>query len=394
MIKYITLFLISLFSLSLYNNLHANNLHADFQTIPILAYHSFSEPDTSQRKLRINVPPKKFLEQLQYLADNNYKVLPLEKFVEALNKKLPLPQKSVVITIDDGVESVYSVAFPYLNKFNFCATLFLTTNFVNKSFTWEMLNELQNSGVIDIQGHTKTHHYCSLVRDLKTERKTSYLKRLEMELLESKNIIEEKLNNKVKYLAYPYGKYDQFVIEKAKKYGYKALLTFHGGTNTLSSSPFNINRQAVYGDFDLKKFISLLNIGHLKSYYLNPPLATYTFYKKPKIFAMIEEPINLNLYQILFKLDNKILPYNYDQKSGKLSLVFDKPLIQGGHFIKIQLVNKNTCIVEKEVGWVFTRQGIPFTTIKGIKLFLKIFLSLMLFGVLVIITYKIRRKNA
>lgn len=381
--KYTLLFLISLFSLSL-----CPNLSNASQTIPILVYHCFLKSS----KLSINVPPEKFLEQLQYLADHDYKVISLEKFVEALNKKLPLPQKSVVITIDDGCKSVYSVALPYLNKFNFCATLFLTTNFVKDDFTWEMVKILQESGTIDIQGHTKTHHHRTLVRDLKTEKRKSYLKRLEMELLESKKILEGKLNKEVKYLAYPYGKYDQFVTKKAKEYGYKALLTFHGGTNTLSSDPFNINRQAIRSDFDLKRFASILNIKPLKVYYLNPPLATFTFYKKPKIFAMINEPVDQNLFQIIFKLNENNLPYSYNQRNGKLQLVLNKPLIQGVHFAKIQLINKNTSQVEKEIGWIFNRQGFPFFTVKGCKLFLKIFTVLMIFLAMVITVYKIKKK--
>ncbi|MBU0599831.1 polysaccharide deacetylase family protein, partial [bacterium] len=243
--KNIFFYLISLIFLSLF----LVNISTASQTIPILVYHSFSKKNDR----RINIPPKQFLEQLQYLASQGYQVIPLERLIEALKLKLPLPQKSVVITIDDGDKTVYEGAFPCLKRFNFPATLFLTTNFVNKDFSWEKIRVMEASKIIDVQGHTETHHYISLVRNFKTERRKSYLKRLERELLKSKKIMEKELNKKVKYLAYPYGKYDQTVIEKAKEYGYEALLTCHEGTNILKADPFNLNRQEIHNNLDLKK---------------------------------------------------------------------------------------------------------------------------------------------
>ncbi|MFH1449616.1 MAG: polysaccharide deacetylase family protein [bacterium] len=383
--KNIFFYLISLTFLSLF----LVNTSTASQTIPILTYHSFSKKNDR----RINVSPQQFLEQLQYLASQGYQVIPLERLIEALKLKLPLPQKSVVITIDDGCNSVYEVAFPYLKRFNFPATLFLTLNFVNKDFSWEKIRMMEASKIIDTQGHSKTHYHRGLVRDFKTEIKKSYLKQLERELLESKKIIEKKLNKRVKYLAYPYGKYDQVTIEKAKEYGYEALLACHGGISTLNADPFNLNRQEIHNHDDLKEFASILNTKPLEVDYLNPPLATWTFYKKPKIFALLKKPVNLSNYQITATLDEKTLPCNYDQETKKLSLILKAPLIQETHFVAIQLINKHTLQVEKEVGWIFTKQGIPFITVKSIKIFLKILTLLVIGSILVIIIIKQLKKH-
>ncbi|MBU1781904.1 hypothetical protein KKD87_00840, partial [bacterium] len=63
------------------------------------------------------------------------------------------------------------------------------------------------------------------------------------------------------------------------------------------------------------------------------------------------------------------------------------------HFVLIQLTNKHTLQVEKEVGWIFTKQGIPFITVKGIKIFLKILTLLVTGSILVIIIYKTIKKR-
>ena len=76
------------------------------------------------------VSAPQFEAQLDWLARNNYQVLRLADVAGFLAGKKALPQRSVVITIDDGYETVYRHAFPLLKKYGFPATLFVYTDFI------------------------------------------------------------------------------------------------------------------------------------------------------------------------------------------------------------------------------------------------------------------------
>ena len=74
--------------------------------------------------------PAAFDAQMEYLAQNGYHVMPLARLADFLAGKEPLPQKTVVITIDDGYRATYDIAFPILKKHGFPATVFLYSDFV------------------------------------------------------------------------------------------------------------------------------------------------------------------------------------------------------------------------------------------------------------------------
>jgi peptidoglycan/xylan/chitin deacetylase (PgdA/CDA1 family) len=96
------------------------------QKIPVLGYHSFYK---DKNELREDNPEfindiNKFEEQMKYLKKHKYKTLTMDEFYCWKQGKCKQPRKSVVITIDDGNLSNYMYAFPILKKYNFNATVF------------------------------------------------------------------------------------------------------------------------------------------------------------------------------------------------------------------------------------------------------------------------------
>ncbi|MDG6895928.1 polysaccharide deacetylase family protein [Volucribacter amazonae] len=80
----------------------------------------------------------------QQLKDNNYQ----------------LPANSILITFDDGYRSNYELAYPILKQFNLKATIFLNTKYIDiddNYLTWQQIQEMYNSGLIDFQLHTHSH---------------------------------------------------------------------------------------------------------------------------------------------------------------------------------------------------------------------------------------------
>jgi peptidoglycan/xylan/chitin deacetylase (PgdA/CDA1 family) len=101
----------------------------------------------------MSVSSENFAAQLDWLARNDYRVIPLSQLLGFLQGKEALPKRSVVITMDDGYDSVHRHALPLLRKHGFPATLFVYTDFIGAGdgLSWNQLAELQASGLVDIR---------------------------------------------------------------------------------------------------------------------------------------------------------------------------------------------------------------------------------------------------
>ena len=171
----------------------------------IVLYHHVAEdtpPSTS-------ISPENFRRHLEYLRDNGFTVVGLDKMVEAAREGIDLPEKSVAITFDDGYESIYTTAFPLLQEFNFPFTLFLSTGPIDRNqpnyMTWANIRDMAEAGVL-IANHMVEHPY--MLDRTNGESLQEWEARLEQELLLAEARIEEETGQSLRYLAYPYGEFD------------------------------------------------------------------------------------------------------------------------------------------------------------------------------------------
>ncbi len=194
-------------------------------SVPILCYHRFGPtvPDS------MTVTTKNFTEQMQWLKDNGYTVIPLKSLVAYLKGAGPAPPpKAVVITVDDGHKTVYTEMLPVVRKFNIPVTLFLYPSCISNKYapyamTWEQVKELQQDGHFDMQGHTFWHP--NFKKDKKKMKPEEYAKSVQTQMVKSKNVLEKKLDTKIEYLAWPYGIYDDYLESEAQKAGYVAAFS-------------------------------------------------------------------------------------------------------------------------------------------------------------------------
>jgi len=228
-----------------------------YQTVPVLAYHSFSK----NRPGKMIVTEAAFEAQMKYLKENGYHVISLDQLLDFLDFKEQIPEKSVVITIDNGWSSFYDIAFPILKKYGFPATLFVYTDFIgtSKALSWKQINNLSKNG-FDIQCKTKTHR--NLTKRKKKESFKEYFKSLEMEINYPKKPIKHKLNKECSYFAYPYGKTNNLVIAILKKQGYRAAFTVKRASNPCFVDKYRIHRSVIYGDYDIERFKKNLSVFH------------------------------------------------------------------------------------------------------------------------------------
>jgi peptidoglycan/xylan/chitin deacetylase (PgdA/CDA1 family) len=200
-------------------------LSADgYQVVPIITYHHFSEKCTNA----LCMPVEEFARQMAMLAEEGYRTVTMKEVLRFVNYQQPLPRKTVAITIDDGYRSVYELVYPILKRYNFKATLFIYTDFIDNSpnaLSWEQLRELTEAG-FEVEAHTITHADLTLKR--KGESQAEYLKRIRRELL-----------------AYPYGRWNKLVISMAIEEGYRGGVTVTRGATPFFVDPFRVGRNQV-----------------------------------------------------------------------------------------------------------------------------------------------------
>jgi peptidoglycan/xylan/chitin deacetylase (PgdA/CDA1 family) len=202
--------------------------------------------------------------QMRYLKDNGYHVITAEQLLAFLEYRQGVPQKSVLITMDDGYRSVYDIAYPILQKYEFTATLFVYTSFVGvsrMSVTWEQLKEMQKNG-FTIGSHSIYHSDLSQPKEGETQRE--YFARINEELYGSKKIIDQKLGQNTYFLAYPFGYYDQRSIQTAREAGYKIAMSVKRGGNPFFANPLTLKRDQILKK-DMQTFISRLKTFNLLS---------------------------------------------------------------------------------------------------------------------------------
>jgi peptidoglycan/xylan/chitin deacetylase (PgdA/CDA1 family) len=224
-----------------------------YLTIPILCYHRFG-PRPSQ----LAVTPAAFEAQMDYLARNGYHVLPMSRVQGFLERGEPVPRKTVVLTIDDGYRSTYEVAFPILRKYGFPATVFLYSDFVGApdALTWPQMKEMEASGLVSIQPHSKTH--ANLTMRLSGESDAKYRDRIRAEVDVPIRTIQDRLAVPSLTYAFPYGDVNESVVELLKKQGVREGVTVTPGGNGFFGYPFMLRRSMVFGGDNMDAFKSKL----------------------------------------------------------------------------------------------------------------------------------------
>lgn len=191
--------------------------------IPILCYHNLNPTKPGSMNLR----PDVLEAQIKYLKDNGYTIIPLKDAVAYLEgKRNDLPAKPIVITADDGWQSVYKYMYPIVKKYNIPVTLFIypaTISEGKNAMTWDELKELQQTGLFDIQSHTVWHP--NFKQEKKKRTAAEFDAFVTNQLVKSKQTLEEKMGKKITTLAWPFGIYDDYLENHAANAGYEMAFT-------------------------------------------------------------------------------------------------------------------------------------------------------------------------
>lgn len=234
--------------------------------VPILTYHSIDDSGSV-----ISTAPRIFRNQMRFLSDTGYRAIPVRELVATIQAKGPLPEKTVVLTFDDGFRNFYTEAFPVLAEFGFRATVFVVTDFCgghndwpgnpaelprSELLSWEEIKELDEAG-FEFGSHTRTH--ADLVK-LSQEQVAD-------ELAGSRSAIQHQLGRDVTSFAFPFGRSNQLVRRRAMHEYTAACSTDLGMVDSLSDlsslkrvDAYYLGNRRIFERFSSGAFVNYLRV--------------------------------------------------------------------------------------------------------------------------------------
>ena len=238
------------------------------RTIRVLCYHNLVD----EAKNLYDTSVADFRAQLDYLRDEGFQTISCADLAAYLDGSSDIPERSVIITFDDGNKSVLTRLPPILQEYGFSATLFLITGAMGGgNITWDEALALAAEG-FELGSHTVGH--ANLTKKQKDESDAAYRERIEREIVSSFETLEEKTGVAPVALAYPYGNYDAQVMAIAEAAGFQLAFSIDRGAVGRDSHRFNLPRRMVVNGTSMTTFKRALACEPLYLTAMDPPVGT------------------------------------------------------------------------------------------------------------------------
>jgi len=254
--------------------------------IPVLLYHGIKESPSDY-----TVSLETFKEQMFTLKKEGYQTVTLEEFNDFIKGEKELPEKSFLLTFDDGRKDSYYPTDPILRSLDYNAVMFVITEHLNEDYFYLSKSELKNmisTGRWEIQPHGKESHssitiksegdighYLSnkmwVIEENRLESDWEFKTRIKNELIESKNDLESYFDIEVISFAFPYGDFGQIntnykeskgiIINLAQDIYQTVFYQYHGTTDNILNLPgesFMIKRIEVDPNWDANELLDIL----------------------------------------------------------------------------------------------------------------------------------------
>ncbi len=169
-----------------------------------------------------------------------------------LSTGLPLPEKPILLTFDDGYGGHYEFVYPLLKKYRYPGVFSIYTSKIGQNtgrshVTWDQLQEMTADPLITIAAHSVTHP--PDLRALSEDK-------IQMEVMESKRLLEANLGIPIYYFTYPTGKYDARVVKAVREAGYLAAITMDDANEGFAGQSEDLLAIKRFGQSRLEDIIS------------------------------------------------------------------------------------------------------------------------------------------
>ncbi len=219
------------------------------QKIAVLNYHFFYESWSENCHESLCLKMDKFRQQLKYLKDNGYYTLTMDEFVKWMYGEIEVPEKSVLITIDDGAHGTSKIngnhLIPALEEYQMYATLFLITG-------WWDINNYQ-SEYLDVQSHTHDLHYEDSSCKYRSKVNCISYDALLADLKKSIAVVKD-----TKSFCFPFYEYTSTSIKAVKDVGFKVAFVGEWRKATRNDDKYKIPRYPIYDSTSMETFKTIV----------------------------------------------------------------------------------------------------------------------------------------
>jgi peptidoglycan/xylan/chitin deacetylase (PgdA/CDA1 family) len=331
----------------------------------VLCYHRFLNhpPGEEERpQAEYELLTEEFEWQMQYLKDNGFTPISQEQLMGYWFQGKPLPLKPVLLTFDDGFETVYRDAYPFLKEKKYPSVFFLYTKFMEYreladakrkkedgddektkfakrlrfgACSPDEIKEMQKAGMV-VESHTANHLNMGLEREKKGD--TAFAKRLHFELNEPITVIEGQFGRKPQWLAYPFGVYDPMILKATTDAGYRLAFTVNPGPNDRTIHPLMLKRNLILHPIGHETFAKIFQdkVLHLKN--LVPADGALIESTTPILAATIEDDIDPRSLRL--QSGPHIVKLRYDAQKRMFVHKLKKDLTEGGHMLTLMAKDK------------------------------------------------------
>ena len=218
--------------------------------LPVVMYHQITKNSARAGKYCITL--SELENDLAYLKEKGYNTITVGQLIDHVYDAQPLPEKPVIITFDDGYETVYSYLLPLLEKYDMCAVasvvgayadLFTQLDDHTLSYSymnWQEISELACGDRIEIQSHSYDLHKLNNsgrngAKTVSGESGHEYSAFLNYDLGKMQSLTEEKTGYRPKAFTYPYGCYSKESKDILKSMGFEAALVCEERVNYIDT---------------------------------------------------------------------------------------------------------------------------------------------------------------
>lgn len=205
--------------------------------LPVLMYHSILKNPSSAGKYVLS--PDVFESDMKYLKDNGYTAILSGELVDYVKNGGALPDKPVMITLDDGYLNNLTYVVPILEKYDMKAIISVVGSYTERfsatadhnpnysHFNWDDIKTCAATGRVEIGNHTYNMHNQSGRKGAMKKRgesDASYEKTLSEDLLKTQALLKEHCGIEPRVFAYPYGAVSNASLDIVKKLGFTVSL--------------------------------------------------------------------------------------------------------------------------------------------------------------------------
>lgn len=207
-------------------------------------YHFFYDENKTTGQDNNWIEISDFEEQMKYLSENNFYFPTWEEVEQYIDGKIKLPEKSVVITVDDGDDSFFDLAVPVIQKYDAQATSFVITSWYGyrandkqENISYQSHSDCMHEGGSNGKGVMLSWSYDKILEDVK----------------QSSDIL-----GGATIFCYPFGQYNDLDKKVLKDAGYKLAFTTQGGRVYKGASRYELPRVRISKNTSISEFKNMV----------------------------------------------------------------------------------------------------------------------------------------